>query len=225
MTEPLSTAPTPDAAHAMDRMYRFQTAIYDLTRKPYLLGRDPLIAALDPPPGGSVLEMACGTGRNLVKAAGLWPNARFYGADISAVMLAKAAQSVERAGLSGRIALTQADAVSFNPATSFGVARFDRVFISYALSMIPPWQEALETALAVTAPEGRLSIVDFGDSTRQPAWLAPILMRWLGLFDVRPRTGLVEAAEALAARAGRPLRIASPLGGYVLALEFGPVGG
>jgi len=37
------------AAAAMDWMYRFQTTIYHLTRKPYLLGRDPLVAALAPP--------------------------------------------------------------------------------------------------------------------------------------------------------------------------------
>jgi S-adenosylmethionine-diacylgycerolhomoserine-N-methlytransferase len=33
-------------ATAMDRMYRHARHIYDLTRKPYLLGRDRLIAEL-----------------------------------------------------------------------------------------------------------------------------------------------------------------------------------
>ena len=45
-----------DARSAMDAMYRRQRHIYDLTRKFYLLGRDELIAELNPPEGGAVLE-------------------------------------------------------------------------------------------------------------------------------------------------------------------------
>ena len=57
-----------DAAALMDRMYRRQRHIYDLSRKFYLLGRDEAIARLRPAPGDKVLEIGCGTGRNLVKA-------------------------------------------------------------------------------------------------------------------------------------------------------------
>eukprot|EP01037_Dinobryon_pediforme_P045383 gene45383-57853_t len=130
-----------DAATAMDKMYRWQRPIYDLTRKPYLLGRDRLIADLDPPPGGIVLEIGCGTGRNLVRAAGLHPAATFYGFDVSSVMLTEARDSVARAGLSSRIHLAQGDATTFDPQAAFGMGTFDRVFISYTLSMIPPWRE------------------------------------------------------------------------------------
>ena len=44
----------------MDRVYRHQRHVYDLTRKYYLLGRDPLIARLDVPAGGHVLELGAG---------------------------------------------------------------------------------------------------------------------------------------------------------------------
>ena len=54
-------------ATAMDRMYRQTRHIYDLTRTPYLLGRDRLIAELGLEAGGSVLEMGCGTGRNRLR--------------------------------------------------------------------------------------------------------------------------------------------------------------
>ena len=53
-------------AELMDRVYRSQSGIYDLSRKYYLLGRDQLIEALEPPAGGRVLEIGCGTARNLV---------------------------------------------------------------------------------------------------------------------------------------------------------------
>ena len=57
-----------DAAGAalMDRLYRRQRHFYDVTRKHYLLGRDRLIDGLAPPSGGRVLEIGCGTARNLV---------------------------------------------------------------------------------------------------------------------------------------------------------------
>ena len=48
---PLSAALAADARAAMDRMYRRQRHIYDLTRKFYLLGRDELIDGLKPPAG------------------------------------------------------------------------------------------------------------------------------------------------------------------------------
>ena len=85
-----------DAAALMDRMYRRQRHIYDATRKFYLLGRDATIAALDPPAGASVLEIGCGTGRNLVKLAQVYPEARLIGMDVSQEMLATAAASTAR---------------------------------------------------------------------------------------------------------------------------------
>lgn len=48
-------------AERMDRHYRYQRFIYDLTRTHYLIGRKHLIAHLSPPPGGTVLEIGCGT--------------------------------------------------------------------------------------------------------------------------------------------------------------------
>ncbi|MDX5362176.1 MAG: class I SAM-dependent methyltransferase, partial [Alphaproteobacteria bacterium] len=81
-----------EASHAerMDRMYRYQRHIYDLTRKYYLLGRDRAIEGLRLPSRGRLLEVGCGTGRNLLAAHRRYPEARLYGLDISAQMLASA---------------------------------------------------------------------------------------------------------------------------------------
>jgi S-adenosylmethionine-diacylgycerolhomoserine-N-methlytransferase len=87
-----------DAAALMDRMYRRQRHIYDLSRKFYLLGRDEAITRLRPAPGDRVLEIGCGTGRNLVKLAQAYPEARLFGVDVSQEMLATAAASTTRAG-------------------------------------------------------------------------------------------------------------------------------
>ena len=181
----------------MDRMYRHQRHIYDVTRKFYLLGRDDLIAHLDPPAGASILEVGCGTGRNLIKMARAYPTARFYGLDISHAMLATARASVERAGLGERIALSQADATNFDPLALFGVAQFDRVAISYALSIIPPWHDVLRHAAQTVAPGGSLHVVDFGDQAGLPTAFKRILDRWLALFHVTPRLTLAQDVASL----------------------------
>jgi S-adenosylmethionine-diacylgycerolhomoserine-N-methlytransferase len=152
-TERLNTEepglPSPGSGnHAtlMDEIYRTQRHIYDLTRKYYLFGRDELIAQLDVPTGGHVLEVGCGTGRNLIKAARAYPHARFHGIDISEKMLKHARRNIDRAGLSNRITLCQGDATCFDASALFGCGNFDRVFFSYALSMIPPWEKAIAHA-------------------------------------------------------------------------------
>jgi len=181
----------------MDSIYRTQRHFYDLTRKYYLLGRDRLIRELAPPQNAAVLEIGCGTGRNLIKAARRYPHARFYGIDISEAMLEKARSEIERAGLSGRIELAQADAARFDAGALFGRSAFDRVFFSYSLSMIPVWQKALRLGHEVTGPGGRLMIVDFGMQERLPGWFSRLLMWWLSLFHVSPRAELGDAINDL----------------------------
>jgi len=183
------------AARLMDQMYRPQRRIYDVTRKFYLLGRDRLIAGLAPPSGGRVLEIGCGTGRNLILAGRRYPSARFYGVDISAVMLEQAAASLARAGVLAPVALAKGDAATFDAAALFGEEEFERIFISYALSMIPPWRETIAHALDLLAPGGELHIVDFGDQAGLPAWFKGVLRWWLALFHVSPREEL--AGEVL----------------------------
>ncbi len=211
------------AAGRMDRMYRWQRHIYDATRKFYLLGRDGLVAGLKPPAGGSVLEIGCGTGRNLIRIARAYPQARCYGLDISEEMLATARQAVAKAGLSERITLAQADATSFEPRVLFGHDEFNRVVVSYALSMIPPWREALAEAMRVVAPGGSLHIVDFGDQAQLPQAFRAALNRWLALFHVTPRPDLAEAVALLGGEAGASSRTERPFYGYaVLAVATKP---
>ncbi len=196
-----------EAGHSllMDRVYRNQRHIYDLTRRYYLLGRDRLIAELRMPAGGRVLEIGCGTGRNLVAAARRYPYAEFFGMDISAAMLATARSAMHRARLDERVSLAQGDATDFDPARAFGVARFDRIFMSYTVSMIPGWHSAVEQAMRNLAPGGSLHIVDFGQQERLPRWFRRLLFAWLSRFHVTPRADLRERLAEIAAAHGAAL--------------------
>ena len=198
----------------MDRVYRRQRHFYDLTRRYYLLGRDRLIENLAPPPDATVLEVGCGTGRNLVCAARRHPQAEFFGVDISREMLATARRAAARAGTDDRIRLAAGDATRFHPYAVFGFSRFDRIFMSYTLSMIPDWQAALAQAACNLAPGGSLHIVDFGQQERLPRWFRALLQGWLARFHVTPRRDLDAALRVLAEKLNADLEFRSLYRGY-----------
>jgi S-adenosylmethionine-diacylgycerolhomoserine-N-methlytransferase len=204
----------------MDRVYRGQRHIYDLTRKYYLLGRDRLIDELAPPVGGRILEIGCGTGRNLIAAARCWPGARLYGIDISGEMLKRARASIARAGLSRRISVAQADATGFDPERLFGIGPFDRIFQSYTLSMIPDWPGSMREAVRHLPPHGSLHIVDFGQQEELPGWWRAALHGWLARFHVEPRATLIETARDIANEAGGALSVTRLYRGYAWSLRL-----
>lgn len=199
----------------MDRIYRRQRFIYDITRRYYLLGRDRLLAELAPGKG-TVLEIGCGTGRNLVQAARHHRDACFYGLDISAVMLETARTALDRAGVADRVQIAEADATTADAASLFGRSGFDRIFFSYVLSMIPDWRAALEGAVDALAPGGRLLIVDFGRQDGLPLAFKRGLFAWLALFHVYPILNLREGLADLAARRGLSIRSRSLFRGYAV---------
>lgn len=216
----LGDAPAVDAAGRMDAIYRYQRHFYDLTRKYYLLGRDRLIDRLAPPDGGSILEIGCGTGRNLILAARRYPDARFFGVDISAEMLATARDKVAAAGLSDRISFGLGDAADFDSVALFGEAAFDRLFFSYTLSMIPCWEQALAHAPSMLAPGGSIEIVDFGQQERLPRLFRSLLRAWLARFHVELREDLELVLEQLAAGADLDLSKDSLFRGYAWAASL-----
>lgn len=187
-------------AQRMDRMYRTQRHFYDLTRKYYLFGRDTLIRGLDVPAGSSVLEIGCGTGRNLALIGRRFPQARLFGLDISAEMLVSAEAKLGRPGRTKTV-LRVADATDFQP-SEFGETGFDRIVISYALSMIPDWEKAIDAAIAALNPGGSLHIADFGQQERLPRLFQRLLQAWLKRFHVTPREAMVTVLTANAARFG-----------------------
>ena len=184
-----------EATRRMNRMYRRQRHIYDGTRRYYLLGRDQLISRLRPDAGASVLEIGCGTGRNLVLASRLYPHARFFGIDVSTEMLTSAIAAISRAALTSRVRVAHGDGTAFDPQALFGIPQFDHVMISYSLSMIPEWRGVLQAAASHLKPGGRLHVVDFGRQERLPGIARTLLLRWLAMFGVTPRDDLEQSCR------------------------------
>ena len=203
-----------EATSRMNRMYRRQRHIYDGTRRYYLLGRDSLISGLKPAPGSNVLEIGCGTGRNLVLAAGLYPDARFFGIDVSTEMLTSAITAISRRGMTGRVRVAHGDGTAFDPQLLFGLPSFDHVMISYSLSMIPDWRGVLQAAARRLTPGGRLHVVDFGNQARLPGIARALLLRWLAMFDVTPRDDLEAVLATMAERTKADLKFERPFRGY-----------
>jgi ubiquinone/menaquinone biosynthesis C-methylase UbiE len=123
---------------------------------------------LAPPAGGLLLDVGCGTGRDL---AVLDASVRFVGVDLSRGMLLRAPRESRRH-------YVQADA-AFLPIRR-GVA--DAVLCTYTLSTIARWRRALDEILEALRPGGRIVVTD---DRLPPGWfLGPIaLLRALARFE------------------------------------------
>jgi S-adenosylmethionine-diacylgycerolhomoserine-N-methlytransferase len=170
----MTTDTTAQTQLAIAQYYRLHAKIYDLTRWTFLRGREKLIslAAANCHPQ-SILEVGCGTGKNLLHLGRLFPEAHLWGLDLSPHMLARAQQKLQ--GLRQPVAFVEA---AYDQPVAPG--RFDLVVFSYALSMFNPgWEEALLTASRDLSPGGAIAVVDFHDSPSKR------FKRWMGFNHVR----------------------------------------
>ncbi|HEX4997665.1 MAG TPA: methyltransferase domain-containing protein [Terriglobia bacterium] len=160
----------------MSNYYRAQAHFYDATRWAFLYGRRRIIEMLDIQAGERVLEIGCGTGRNLVLIQEkLQGSGEVIAVDCSAPMLRKAAERVARAGWNN---VTLLDEEYGRQAVRRG--EVDVVVFSYSLSMMPGWQKALSCARSELQPEGRVGVVDFGP----PAAGSRLFSEWLAVNHV-----------------------------------------
>lgn len=175
----------------MDSMYRYQRYFYNATRKYYLLGRDKLIVGMDIQPGQNILEIGCGTGRNLIILAKKHSKTSFFGLDASGAMLETAQTTVDNQNL-GNVILKTALADDFDFHRTFDLKKpFDTIFFSYSITMIPSWKESIAVALENLSPGGNLYIVDFYDQADLPSWFRALLKNWLKKFHVQFWSGLL----------------------------------
>jgi S-adenosylmethionine-diacylgycerolhomoserine-N-methlytransferase len=139
--------------------YRLHAPIYDATRGSFLFGRSDMVDRLagtwweqhgERPP--RVLEIGCGTGRNLARFWTHYPGAELSGVELTQAMLVRAQRR-----LGERARLIQGDVVS-----TAELGEFDIVLCAYVLSMCGDQRRRVEAcARAQLAPGGLLGVVDF----------------------------------------------------------------
>lgn len=173
-----------EAPLAVEGYYRWQSVIYDATRWSFLFGRSAVldrVASLAQPK--RILEVGCGTGRNLAELARRFPKAQLTGLDVSADMLALTEKKMAAEGERVKLVRRRYD----SPVCE---GRFDLVLCSYALSMFNPgWEEALDCAMRDLEPGGVFALVDFHDS--RWGWFR----RWMGVNHVRMEGHLLPGME------------------------------
>lgn len=156
--------------------YRWHAKIYDLTRWAFLFGRRKIIhrAAAQVVMPERILEIGCGTGKNLVELAECFPKAQIIGLDLSKDMLDQARPKLKRYG--GRVGLLHQ---AYDAPVAVGT-KFDLIVFSYSLSMINPgFEEVLRICKNDLSARGTIAVVDFHES--RWAWFR----RWMGVNHVR----------------------------------------
>jgi ubiquinone/menaquinone biosynthesis C-methylase UbiE len=117
--------------------------------------REQAVGRLDLKPGSHVLEIGCGTGRNLPflsKAVG--PTGRVYGADLSPGMLAEARALCDRSGWTN-VELIECDAAEYQAPVPL-----DGVMFGLSYNTMPHHLTVLREAWNQLRPGGRLVIMD-----------------------------------------------------------------
>ncbi len=148
---------------ALQKYYKLHASIYDATRWSFLFGRQKIIdlAAKEIDPK-TILEVGCGTGRNLQALAKAFPNAEITGLDLSSDMLAIAEKK-----LANNPNINVVEQKYDKPITDSAgnIKQYDLILFSYALSMFNPgWDEAIEAASDQLSHGGMVAVVDFHHS-------------------------------------------------------------
>ena len=140
--------------------------------------REQAVATLELRPGDRVLEIGCGTGRNLpALRAAVGDTGHVYGIDLSAGMLTRARSLVDRHRWRN-VTLVHGDAVDYQAPEPL-----DGVLFGFSYSTMPHHHAVLRRALAQLRPGGRVCVMD---ATLPPGrWGRMILARATVDFQIR----------------------------------------
>lgn len=136
--------------------YRLHSSIYDATRWSFLFGREELLSHIpDLPPNPRIMEVGCGTGKNLELLQYLFPDGDIYGVDLSRDMLSKARQKTKN---TGRVKLLN----KVYGSDKIGTESFDLILLSYTLTMMGEQTEPILQQLSEDlSAKGYVAVVDF----------------------------------------------------------------
>lgn len=166
---------------ALQQYYKIHSKIYDATRWTFLFGRNQLIQSIgESCASGRILEIGCGTGKNLAALSRLFPSAHIVGMDLSSEMLCVARKHLGKHNPQIRLINTAYD-LPLDPDHPF-----DLIVFSYTLSMINPgWSHAIRCAAADLSPNGLIAAVDFHDAPLEA------FKTWMQINHVRMESHLL----------------------------------
>jgi ubiquinone/menaquinone biosynthesis C-methylase UbiE len=127
------------------------------------------VQALRLRPGGTVVDIACGTGQNfpLIEQE-IGPDGRIIGVDLTDAMLAQAQRRIEHKGWSN-VSLVQADAAHY----AFP-AEVDAILSTYALSHVPECGDVIAHGAEALARGGRWVVLDLKAPDNPPRLLVQL---------------------------------------------------
>jgi demethylmenaquinone methyltransferase/2-methoxy-6-polyprenyl-1,4-benzoquinol methylase len=127
------------------------------------------VQALHLRPGGTVVDVACGTGQNfpLIEQA-IGPDGRIIGVDLTDAMLAQAQRRIDHNGWRN-ISLVQADAADY----AFP-AEVDAIISTYALSHVPECGDVITHGAEALARGGRWVVLDLKAPDNPPRLLTQL---------------------------------------------------
>lgn len=148
--------PLPQVSRRYDRMARWYRVAEITILLPHRLRRK-AVQRLALEPGETVLEIGCGTGRNLpLLCDAVGDDGRVIGVDASSGMLARAQQWVtNHRGQNVRLLLQDAAELTLP-------GQVDAVLFSLSYSVLPDRETVLQKTWEALRPDGRLVVMDAG---------------------------------------------------------------
>jgi len=181
-----ATDNTADAKNnVLQHYYKLHSRIYDVTRWSFLFGRKAIVEQLATHTNPRrILEVGCGTGKNLALLANRFPKAHITGVDISSDMLGVAKRKLSP--LTTPFTLLNQP----YPSAETDNRKYDIILFAYALSMFNPgWDKAITSAVDDLKEGGTLAVVDFH---RTPI---AVFKRWMAVNHVRMEGHLLPFLE------------------------------
>jgi len=160
---------SPEFAGQVNRMFDRVASRYDALNSVMTAGlhhrwRERAAARAELEPGGSALDICCGTGDLALElAARVAPGGHVVGCDFSEPMLDLAREKADARGAAG-VRFEWADALSL----PYDAGRFDAVTVGFGVRNLADLDRGLREMARVLRPGGRLVILEITQPTRPP---------------------------------------------------------
>jgi len=142
------------------RSYDKGNLLYGRENRVHLKKIDRILAILEPPTGGKILEVGIGTGIHAQRLLQVKKSLKYYGVDLSREMLEIAEERLRGKGTEAKLILANGENLPFQN------NYFDSAFMSGSLHHFSDPQKGVEELVRVLKPGGRFAIVE-------PNWIFP----------------------------------------------------